>query len=519
MSKHIVYASVIDAILDDVTPDPQDSTLTEGIHRGEDFRDISTDEADVEFLDALAGESDHTAVPGGGVTAAVRNQENWRGRSAGVADNNDSLLGTAMGRISGQKAGSDGIPTMSDAEVKAKITAALHLGISPAKIAAGLETVNRVFNKQFAHDFLESHAGGMGLSYLNPDHFGSCTKSHEFIKAKGGSIKAASVTRIAACGSCQKCSNGRCNLYKLPIVASVDEARKVIIAKFNTTKKAALKEIHNGGQQPPAEVVSTRSHANAVVRTAGDKMTVAERPESPVQGRIALLASKMDAGMDLQAAFEAVREEHGTPTANAALKAFQAAEKKATGPARIVHEERVFTRTAAHEVVSIRGTAKEAEVTTIQDVAKLITAGHNFSQAYSLVRGRIGSQQAGKVFGQFLADLKKTGGKVNLEQIDCTFLKGKLASSNAIVGAKKCAGCSYRCAGMHCGLTGGTLLSFPGMDRARSKQASYEGVQDGVQDMASYDMQADAMEIEFNDGPGDTLLGVEIPATSRVDVE
>jgi hypothetical protein len=57
------------------------------------------------------------------------------------------------------------------------------------------------------------------------------------------------------------------------------------------------------------------------------------------------------------------------------------------------------------------------------------------------------------------------------------------------------------------------------MDRARNKQASYEGVRDGVQDMASYDMRADAMEIEFNDGPGDTLLNVEIPATSRVDVE
>lgn len=515
MSKHTVYASIIDAILDDVAPGG-DADVSEGLQRGKDFRDISTDEADVDFLDSIAGESKHTSVPGGGVTAAATPEE-WRGRSSRVADDLDSFLGAAMGRMAGEE-GSDGLPSLTDQQVKASIDDMLHLGYSPARIAAKLEVVNHIFNKQFAHDHLESQAGNLGLVYLNPSHFGgSCQKSHDFIKAKG-SVKAAAVKRIAACGSCNRCSGGRCSLYKLPIVASAEEATKVAQAKFATVKKAALVEIHNASQTAPAEVVTARSHANAVVRTAGDMQTI-ERPESPNAMRVSLIASKVKQGMDLQEAFEAVRDERGTPTAQAALKAYVAAEKKAGGPERRAIEEKTYSRQANHQTVSLKAQREETKVATIQEVAQLLQTGHTFGSAYSVIRGEIGSHMAGKLFNAYLTDLKKTGGKVNLNQIDCGYLKGKLASSNAIVGASKCASCTYRCNTMHCGLTGGTLLTFPGMDKAKTKRANYEGVNDGVQDMASFDMQADSMDLTYDEGPGDTMLGVDVPAVTRIDIE
>ena len=84
---------------------------------------------------------------------------------------------------------------------------------------------------------------------------------------------------------------------------------------------------------------------------------------------------------------------------------------------------------------------------------------------------KVGSVQAGSAVKQFVASLRDKGTKVRLSQIDCRLLKQKLGVSNAIVGAIKCADCVYR-QDMHCGLTGGTLLSFPGMEQTGRKTAS-----------------------------------------------
>jgi hypothetical protein len=63
---------------------------------------------------------------------------------------------------------------------------------------------------------------------------------------------------------------------------------------------------------------------------------------------------------------------------------------------------------------------------------------------------------------------------------------------------------------MHCGFTGGTLLSFPGMEQAvGSKRAAAQAqVQDGVQFMQQMELQAPVLEFQIK-GDRD-LLQVEL---------
>jgi hypothetical protein len=54
---------------------------------------------------------------------------------------------------------------------------------------------------------------------------------------------------------------------------------------------------------------------------------------------------------------------------------------------------------------------------------------------------------------------------------------------------------------MHCGLTGGTLVSFPGMDKQASQHKIADGApKDGMKMLAEFDMKtaADPLDIEFN---------------------
>ena len=118
---------------------------------------------------------------------------------------------------------------------------------------------------------------------------------------------------------------------------------------------------------------------------------------------------------------------------------------------------------------------------------------------------KVGSVQAGSAVKQFVASLKDKGTKVRLSQIDCRLLKQKLGVSNAIVGAIKCADCVYR-QDMHCGLTGGTLLSFPGMEQTGRKTASAPPT-DAAALMREYDLvgKPRAEDIELNKDKEDAV--------------
>jgi len=154
-----------------------------------------------------------------------------------------------------------------------------------------------------------------------------------------------------------------------------------------------------------------------------------------------------------------------------------------------------------------------AEITA-SDIAKLHNAGNTLEKIYNFASKKVGSVKAGRAVREFVAHLKHSNTKVALSQIDCTFLKGKLGVQNAIVGAAKCGSCTFR-QGMHCGLTGGTLVAFPGMDRqASSHKVASDAPKDGRAMLQEYDMTASAepQDIEIN-ASGPERMDVQMDST------
>jgi hypothetical protein len=149
----------------------------------------------------------------------------------------------------------------------------------------------------------------------------------------------------------------------------------------------------------------------------------------------------------------------------------------------------------------------EETVITATDFRKAIEAGKSFNEAFVEARSKAGTLKAKNAAKNYINELKKTGSKVNLDRIDCKYLTGKLASKNAIVGSKKCAGCTFR-TGMHCGMTGGTLLTFPGLDRVNTNKNASENVeydgntlnsQVGLDTSVQQDFQVEIKEITRHD--------------------
>jgi hypothetical protein len=145
-------------------------------------------------------------------------------------------------------------------------------------------------------------------------------------------------------------------------------------------------------------------------------------------------------------------------------------------------------------------TKKASFQLTAGHIEKLFVAGNTLEKIYNVAANKVGSVAAGKAVREFVAGLKTKNTKIALSQVDCTFLKAKLGVQNAIVGAPKCASCSYR-QGMHCGLTGGTLVSYPGMEHQASNHKIASGApQDGRAMLQEYDLTASAepQDIEIN---------------------
>ena len=134
-------------------------------------------------------------------------------------------------------------------------------------------------------------------------------------------------------------------------------------------------------------------------------------------------------------------------------------------------------------------------------VAKYHTAGHSVEKIFKAASAKYGSAQASKAIRDWAQNLKNTNTKVALSQIDCTTLTKmgvKLSSQNAIIGAEKCGSCSYR-NGMHCGLTGGTLLSFPGMNQITSNKKVASGApEDGRSILKEFDLMGKAEQADID---------------------
>jgi hypothetical protein len=77
----------------------------------------------------------------------------------------------------------------------------------------------------------------------------------------------------------------------------------------------------------------------------------------------------------------------------------------------------------------------------------------------------------------------------------------KLGARNAIIGAEKCGSCNFR-NGMHCGLTGGTLLSFPGMSQTTSNKIARAGApEDGRSILKEFDLMEKTAQADIDMTP------------------
>ena len=136
---------------------------------------------------------------------------------------------------------------------------------------------------------------------------------------------------------------------------------------------------------------------------------------------------------------------------------------------------------------------------TPKNVQASLEAGKTLQEVYVASKQARGSAATERVVRTYLDGLKKTGARINLAAVDCSLLKHRLTASESIIGKSKCATCTHRCAGMHCGFTGGTLLSFPGMDRVGGKRASLQQATapDGVATMQAMELIAPTLDIEI----------------------
>jgi hypothetical protein len=148
---------------------------------------------------------------------------------------------------------------------------------------------------------------------------------------------------------------------------------------------------------------------------------------------------------------------------------------------------------AAHLTGAIGGFSNiaklEEAILTKEHIASAVEATP-IMKVYETLLPTYGKTASTKAVGSYLNSLKTAGTRVDISKVDCGYLKGKLASGNAVVGVSKCASCTHR-QGMHCGLTGGTLMSFPGMDSLKSSKKAHAGAKDGNQVYSEYQLEAD----------------------------
>lgn len=348
-------------------------------------------------------------------------------RAASVADGDDSLA-EAVENVQKKASGSEPIireRSLSDEEVKGYVKKLLNEGVTPKEVEQKLTKLAEinVFDRSISSSFLNDQSGVLGLAYIEPNHYmSSCPDSYQRQSVKFGGVRAKSVKQIKDCRTCvhfaKQAGKKRCNLYRLPIVASKADLLPIINnlvpeAKTATQKKAALVALANKeGIKAPTS------------KSAADVHSPLTRVAAPTPVR------SVGEGMSREAVSE-----------------FRAS-----------------------------------------DVARMHQAGEPLNKIYAHAVKTAGTRKADEAVRGFIKGLKRSNLKVALTQIDCTQLKGKLSSANAIVGERKCASCTYR-TGMHCGLTGGTLLSFPGMDKAATNHHIAEGApKDGLGLVASFEL-------------------------------
>jgi hypothetical protein len=438
MTNKQPYANLLDNLLDEIEPDYSSLGLKTPKAIGDQFRAITADESDSDFLDEISGHSRHTNSAGGRTAAYTPRQLN----SDKEADN-DSVLSEVTQNLTKAENTDYTKKALTDKDIQMRIKTLLNLGYTPEKVAGYLNKLGALKvldTSQSSSEFIQAYAPGLGIAYIEPNFYmNACDQSLKKIE-KEGKLRAIAVKKIAACQGCSCNHQGSCSLYKRPIVASAAEMTTMVqneLAKKGI-KSASLKEglakLHDGvGERKNAPAI-TASANNGVVRTAGDKGNRTRKEAS-----VAEIGAAISSGVPLAKVFKSATAQYGKVSASSAIK-------------------------------------------------------------------------------RYIAGLKESKAKVVLSALDCSFLKGKLASTNAIVGESKCASCSYR-GGMHCGLTGGTLLSFPGMKNASSNKISHGSEVDGRDMLFEYDILDTQEDVPLTIDEDRTDTEVELNTTSKIDIE
>lgn len=476
-----VTHNLIDAMLADFQPSSGlDPTVSVGLKRGQDFDALSA--ADQGLLDELfdGGQHKNASAQLANHSGLVAANANWRqspaakraqettydaaprtqddlptgapGQFKDAAD--DSIMGDVMKHASAedpQRLSELGKQYVSPGDIKQFIGAQLSLGKTPSQVFASLRRLaaEAVFDQTPMDEFLKDQAGLTGLAYIEPNKFNKeCKASLNHIHTHGV-LRAASVKRIAACAGCSECKCGPDGKEKCAVY------NRPIVG--NAAELGRVVASLTNGTMKKADLVAKH---NGVVASASAPGLAANL----IPSRTAPQAAPKLAGNQ------------------AAISRFDA------GEFRTAHSG--FTPAA---------------------VVASLNEGSTFARIFAAAKLEHGTQAAEKVCRAYLDGLKGTGQRINLASVDCSLLKRRLASSETILGAAKCAGCTLR-TGMHCGLTGGTLLSYPGMGQdasARKTAARTPQVKDGVETMADLGLAEPELTIDFR-APRQ-LMPVDLP--------
>ncbi len=408
-----------------------------------------------------------------------------------------------------------------------------------------------------AKQALESAKAKRDSERHSDDHYASkvtvassqdCVRQAKAWKAAGVKPRAKSVKQITACTDCSyfKKNGGTksCGLYGLPVVGNAAELGSVVNRMTagvpSNLKKAALVQIAN--RLPEQNIPKSTVSAPMVHQSSFTK----ERDYGFKEGKhfSGSLVQKAHAkGHSLKTINAAAEKQFGALEASRGIREFVATLRKDKGQIVMakadadylkklgIHNDAIVGAAKCasckdhiskevHKAVSAEGVTRASDTfveTTLGQVRgarhtasshfdsaavdKYHKAGHSIKKIFKAASAKYGSVQTSKAIHDWASNLKNTNTKIALTQIDCTVLNKmgvKLGSQNPIVGAEKCGSCSYR-KGMHCGLTGGTLLSFPGMAQTASNHKVASGApEDGRSILKEFDLMHNAAQDDID---------------------
>ena len=438
-------ADIIDQLLADFRPKADDPTVHEGLMRGLDIKGIS-DAEDQGLLDEIAPGGEHNPANNGSTSGIVAAQEDWRESSSKPFTAEDSVMTDVL-----KQAGDEQVPFDETTCGKGHMASAdVH-----ARIAALLH-VGKTPRQVTAY-----------LDKLAELQAFDRTESDSYLQDQAGLMGYAYLEPN--------------HFNQKSCVASLRHIQATGVLRAKSVKRIAACEGCGQCKSNPQGGCKCATYGLPIVSNAAEMTAIV--------GKKAKKAALV----------EAHNGTHGEPRPGHTVVAIQQGSPRDTtqtiaGGGTITRFDPQAARQAAAKF-------------SAADVRAQLNAGKTFGEIYAEGKKVMGSAKTERVLRGFLDTLKKTGIRLNAAAIDCSLLRKRLTASETLLGTTKCASCTLR-GGMHCGLTGGTLLSVPGMESSGRKRASVDA-EDGVTTMDSLEMKAPELVIDFKTDRD--LLEVEMP--------